>query len=104
MSEERFSSAAPLPDRIHRLHELALDLWWSWDKRAREVFRRLDYEHPLFTQAAISAQSRITELHQAANITHRHYCGAWQRYGFHEDGIWSAHRLCAEILNRDPWT
>jgi predicted NAD/FAD-binding protein len=51
-----------------------------------------------------SAQSRITELHQAANITHRHYCGAWQRYGFHEDGIWSAHRLCAEILNRDPWT
>jgi glycogen phosphorylase len=43
MSEERFSSAAPLPNRIHRLHELALDLWWSWDTRAREVFRRLDY-------------------------------------------------------------
>ena len=35
MSEERFSKAAPLPDRIHRLHELALDLWWSWDDRAR---------------------------------------------------------------------
>lgn len=43
MSEERFSTAAALPDRIHRLHELALDLWWSWDARAREVFRRLDY-------------------------------------------------------------
>jgi starch phosphorylase len=43
MSEERFSTAAPLPDRIHRLHELALDLWWSWDARAREVFRKLDY-------------------------------------------------------------
>jgi starch phosphorylase len=43
MSEERFATAAPLPDRIHRLHELALDLWWSWDDRARQVFRRLDY-------------------------------------------------------------
>ena len=35
MSEERFANAAPLPARIHRLHELALDLWWSWDDRAR---------------------------------------------------------------------
>ena len=44
MSEERFSSSPSLPGRIHRLHELALDLWWSWDTRAREVFRRLDYQ------------------------------------------------------------
>ena len=31
------------PDRIHRLGELAYDLWWSWNESAREVFRRLDY-------------------------------------------------------------
>jgi starch phosphorylase len=43
MPEERFASATPLPDRLHRLHELAVDLWWSWDDRARQVFRRLDY-------------------------------------------------------------
>jgi len=43
MSEERFASAAPLPPRLHRLHELAVDLWWSWDDRARSVFRQLDY-------------------------------------------------------------
>jgi starch phosphorylase len=43
MSEERFASAAALPGRLHRLHELAVDLWWSWDDRARQVFRRLDY-------------------------------------------------------------
>src|SRR3712207_242446 len=43
MSEERFSKAAPLPDRIHRLHELALDLSWSWDDAARQLFRSLDY-------------------------------------------------------------
>ena len=34
----------PLPDRIARLDELALDLWWSWHYRARAVFRRLDYQ------------------------------------------------------------
>ena len=43
MSEERFADAAPLPGRIHRLHELAVDLWWSWDLSARDAFRRLDY-------------------------------------------------------------
>ena len=43
MSEERFAAAAPLPSRIHRRHDLSIDLWWSWDERARDVFRRLDY-------------------------------------------------------------
>jgi len=43
MSEERFAAASPLPPRLHRLHELALDLWWSWDDRARSAFRQLDY-------------------------------------------------------------
>ena len=32
-----------LPNRIHRLNELANDLWWSWNRTARNVFRRLDY-------------------------------------------------------------
>src|SRR4029450_8030702 len=40
---ERYAGLPPLPDRIGRLRELALDLWWSWNKSARQVFRRLDY-------------------------------------------------------------
>ena len=43
MPEERFANAASLPARLHRLHELAVDLWWSWDDRARQAFRQLDY-------------------------------------------------------------
>lgn len=69
-----------------------------------KVIRELEYEHPIFDTAAITAQSRTNELHEAGRHTGRHYCGAWQRYGFHEDGIWSAHTLCRHILNRDPWT
>lgn len=68
------------------------------------VKRRLEYEHPIFDLAAIEAQDRLVELHQAADETGRYYCGAWQRYGFHEDGIWSADRLCRELLGRDPWS
>ena len=45
----RYASLAPLPERIARLHELAIDLWWSWHP-AREVFRRLDY--PLWRTTA----------------------------------------------------
>ncbi len=32
-----------LPEPIHRLQELATDLWWTWNPPAREVFRLLDY-------------------------------------------------------------
>jgi starch phosphorylase len=39
-----------LPPRIHRLAELANDLWWTWNPQAREVFRLLDY--PLWRQTA----------------------------------------------------
>ncbi len=33
-----------LPSRIHRLGELAYNLWWSWHRHARKVFRTLDYQ------------------------------------------------------------
>ena len=39
----RYSNLPPFPERIARLEDLAVDLWWSWHAEAREVFRRLDY-------------------------------------------------------------
>jgi starch phosphorylase len=39
----RYTALPPLPDRINRLDELAIDLWWSWQPDARAIFRRLDY-------------------------------------------------------------
>ena len=32
-----------IPERLKRLTELAVDLWWTWNAQAREVFRHLDY-------------------------------------------------------------
>ncbi len=65
-----------------------------------KVIRRIDYEHPLFDLAATDAQQRVPELHSA----NTHFCGAWTRYGFHEDGFMSAVKTCAHILGGDPWT
>jgi starch phosphorylase len=39
----RYSGLPPLPDRLNRLDELATDVWWSWNRDARNVFRQLDY-------------------------------------------------------------
>jgi starch phosphorylase len=39
----RYSGLPALPERIARLDQLALDLWWSWHPEGRIVFRTLDY-------------------------------------------------------------
>ena len=68
------------------------------------VLRRITYEHPLFTLGAVRAQVEIPQLNaRARGTTHTYFAGAWQRYGFHEDGLFSAHRLAAQLLGRDPW-
>jgi glycogen phosphorylase len=46
---DRYVPLPPFPPRISRLNELAHDLWWSWNPRAREVFRDLDYPLWRFT-------------------------------------------------------
>jgi len=68
-----------------------------------KVLRRIAYEHPLFSLGALRAQGELPALNLAAShSTHTYFVGAWQRYGFHEDGLWSAHRLCTQLLGRDP--
>jgi predicted NAD/FAD-binding protein len=68
------------------------------------VIRRIDYEHPLFSLGAVRAQAEIPALNAAARgTTETYFAGAWQRYGFHEDGLLSAVRLSELLLGRDPW-
>jgi predicted NAD/FAD-binding protein len=70
-----------------------------------KVIRKINYEHPLFTLGAVRAQSEIPALNAAASGgTETYFAGAWQRYGFHEDGLMSAARLSEQLLGRDPWT
>jgi len=59
----------------------------SADIDPAKVLRRLRYAHPLYTPAGLAAQ----QLHGEVNGRQRTYfCGAYWRYGFHEDAIASA--------------
>ena len=49
-----------------------------------KVIRSFDYAHPVFDEAAIAAQGRLAPLQ---GRHHTWFCGAWTRYGFHEDGL-----------------
>jgi predicted NAD/FAD-binding protein len=70
----------------------------------RRVLKTIAYEHPLFTLGAVRAQTGIPGLNQcAAGGTETYFCGAWTRYGFHEDGLLSAVNLSRQLLGRDPW-
>ncbi len=69
-----------------------------------KVARRIAYEHPLFSLGAVRAQAEIPALNAAAaGGTETYFAGAWQRFGFHEDGLLSAVRVSEQLLKRDPW-
>ena len=58
------------------------------------------FEHPVFDAAAIENQSKIDAI-QGNN--HLWFCGAYQRYGFHEDGLGSAVKLAERMGVFPPW-
>jgi predicted NAD/FAD-binding protein len=63
------------------------------------VLRRLTYTHPRYTRASVGAQAELDELN-GRNRTF--FVGAYQRYGFHEDGLWSAVRAAQHLGIRWP--
>lgn len=52
-----------------------------------KIIRTIEYQHPVFDPVAVDAQARHRELNGAR---HTYFCGAYWRYGFHEDGVVSA--------------
>lgn len=70
------------------------------DPQANLVLRTFAYAHPVFTREAMDAQLRVPEIQ---GVRYTWYCGAWQRYGFHEDGLFSAVRMVEHFGIRPPW-
>ncbi|SDN36710.1 NAD(P)/FAD-dependent oxidoreductase [Vreelandella arcis] len=60
-----------------------------------KVLGRYTYAHPQFTLAGQAAQQRHDEISSPARRTH--FCGAYWRNGFHEDGVWSALRVARSL-------
>jgi predicted NAD/FAD-binding protein len=51
-----------------------------------KIIAEIDYEHPVFDRAAVAAQAQLPQIQ---GHSHLWFCGAWTRYGFHEDGLMS---------------
>lgn len=64
------------------------------------VLRTIDYEHPLFNRAAVKAQKQLPDLNSISSNQTTYYCGAWFKYGFHEDGLTSGLE-CARMISRE---
>jgi predicted NAD/FAD-binding protein len=58
------------------------------------VLAEIDYEHPVFGAGANAAQARLPSIQ---GVHRTWYCGAWTRYGFHEDGLASAIAVAGAI-------
>jgi uncharacterized protein len=82
---------------MNRLQSLASDVQYCVtlnrsDAIAPErVIDAREFSHPVFTHRGLVAQRRWPEI---SGVRRTHYCGAYWGYGFHEDGVESAQRVC----------
>ncbi|HMO02162.1 MAG TPA: FAD-dependent oxidoreductase [Oligoflexia bacterium] len=53
----------------------------------KKIIYETTYEHPVYTPDSVVAQEKLLKRN---GFRHTYYCGAHLRYGFHEDGAWSA--------------
>lgn len=67
--------------------------------RSKIIWQK-EYAHPLFDVGAIQAQDDLPKLNDNGKTF---FCGAYFKYGFHEDGFTSGMNVAQKILNREVW-
>jgi len=68
-----------------------------FEPSAETLIAEFEYSHPLVKTASITAQQQFVHLQ---GERHTWYAGAWLGYGFHEDGLASAHIVAQGIAAR----
>ena len=63
------------------------------------VIQEISYDHPVFDQAAIDAQTQLSSIQGKQGTW---YAGAWCGYGFHEDGFQAGLRA-AQSIQQCEW-
>jgi len=64
------------------------------DIEPSQVLQTFTYHHPVYLPAGVAAQKRRREI---SGVNRTLYCGAYWRYGFHEDGVVSAQRAVQDL-------
>jgi uncharacterized protein len=68
-----------------------------FEPRAETLIAEFEYSHPLVKSTVVTAQHKFAHLQ---GERHTWYAGAWLGYGFHEDGLASAHAVAQGIAAR----
>lgn len=65
-----------------------------------KVIQKINYRHPAFDRNAIEAQ---VDVQNQLNLRSEriNFVGAYLRYGFHEDGLYSSRILCEKLLGKE---
>lgn len=66
----------------------------------KKIYAEMTYTHPMFDYAAHKAQKRLPSIQGTGGL---YFCGAWTRWGFHEDGVVSAIAVAQQLGVGVPW-
>jgi predicted NAD/FAD-binding protein len=85
---------------IDKNYPLFVSLNSSHKINKKKIFAEFEYEHPIFDSAAIAIQKDFEKIQGLENL---YFCGAYLRYGFHEDGLLSAMNVAKKFGVHTPW-
>ena len=86
--------------RLQTRHDYLVSLNPLKLPRDDRVIAQMVYQHPVFDQAAMAAQPKLTELQGRDRIW---FCGSYFGYGFHEDALRSSVQLARSLGVAIPW-
>lgn len=70
------------------------------EPKAVTLHDEVTFSHPVFDAGAIAAQAQLPSLQGQHNSW---FCGAYHRYGFHEDGLMSGIEVATRLGGQVPW-
>ncbi len=85
---------------MNRLQSIAAPEKFFVSLNSNDIFNReqryyeTNYTHPVFDLQSLHTQPLFAELNKQPQT---YFCGAYQRYGFHEDGVLSAVNVAAQF-------
>ena len=89
---------------LNKLQPLATDKNYFVSLNPRQSLQKIlgeyEYWHPQFDHPALRAQVDLPLLQGKGGV---YFAGAWQRYGFHEDGLLSAVNVASLLGVSTPW-
>ncbi|RMA82454.1 NAD(P)/FAD-dependent oxidoreductase [Umboniibacter marinipuniceus] len=98
---QRLTEQATVTYHMNRLQnfadcpeELLVTLNRSQDIDPSKIIKSFSYAHPVFSGDGEIAQGR---WHEISGHHRSHFCGAYWRNGFHEDGVFSALRVAEQF-------